>query len=148
MFIFSPFLINRWLWVFLNRWSSQQYPGNTDVSQNSILCHMLFLLYINYFPDSTICNILSMLMTDFIVWNFFSEKLTVKVFGLSFSSKLDWALTLFFFFFDKTGFKKSWALTHLMKFLSSEVASYLYKPTIQPCMEYYCHICTGWYSQL
>ena len=38
-----------------------------------------------------------MLMTDFIVWNFFSEKLTVRVFGLSFSSKLGWALTFFFF---------------------------------------------------
>ena len=27
-----------------------------------------------------------------------------------------------------------------MKFLSSEVALYLYKSTIQPCMEYCCHV--------
>ena len=27
-----------------------------------------------------------------------------------------------------------------MKFLSSEVALYLYKSTIRPCMEYCCHI--------
>ena len=30
-----------------------------------------------------------------------------------------------------------------MKFLSPEVALYLYKSTIQPCMEYCCHIWAG-----
>ena len=30
-----------------------------------------------------------------------------------------------------------------MKFLSPEVALYLYKSTILPCMEYCCHVCTG-----
>ena len=30
-----------------------------------------------------------------------------------------------------------------MKFLSPEVALYLYKYTIQPCMEYCCHVCAG-----
>ena len=30
-----------------------------------------------------------------------------------------------------------------MKFLSSEVALYLYKSTIRPCMEYCCHIWAG-----
>ena len=30
-----------------------------------------------------------------------------------------------------------------MKFLSPEVALYLYKSTIWPCMEYCCHVCTG-----
>ena len=30
-----------------------------------------------------------------------------------------------------------------MKFLSSEVPLYLYKPTIQPCMEYCCHVWAG-----
>ena len=29
-----------------------------------------------------------------------------------------------------------------MKFLSPEVALYLYKSTIRPCMEYYCHVWT------
>ena len=30
-----------------------------------------------------------------------------------------------------------------MKFLSPNVALYLYKSTIWPCMEYCCHVCTG-----
>ena len=30
-----------------------------------------------------------------------------------------------------------------MKFLSSEVALYLYQSTIQPCLEYYCHFWAG-----
>ena len=30
-----------------------------------------------------------------------------------------------------------------MKFLSPEAALYLYKSTIRPCMEYYCHIWAG-----
>ena len=30
-----------------------------------------------------------------------------------------------------------------MKFLSPEVALYLYKSTIHPCMEYCCHVCAG-----
>ena len=32
------------------------------------------------------------------------------------------------------------ALIHFMKFLSPEVALYLYKSTIRPCMEYCCHV--------
>ena len=38
-----------------------------------------------------------------------------------------------------------------MKFLSSEVPLYLYKPIIQPCMEYCCHVWAGvpsWYLEL
>ena len=30
-----------------------------------------------------------------------------------------------------------------MKFLSPEVALYLYKSTIRPCIEYYCHVWAG-----
>ena len=30
-----------------------------------------------------------------------------------------------------------------MKFLSPEVALYLYKSTIRPCMEYCCYVCSG-----
>ena len=35
------------------------------------------------------------------------------------------------------------ALIHSMKFLSSEVALYLYKSTIRPCIEYCCHVWAG-----
>ena len=38
-----------------------------------------------------------------------------------------------------------------MKFLSPEVALYLYKSTIRPCIEYCCHVWAGapsWYSEL
>ena len=30
-----------------------------------------------------------------------------------------------------------------MTFFSSEVALYLYKPTVRPCIEYCSHVCTG-----
>ena len=35
------------------------------------------------------------------------------------------------------------ALIHSMKFLSTEVALYLYESTIQPCMEHCCHVWAG-----
>ena len=47
-----------------------------------------------------------------------------------FLCKLDWGSYI------KTGSKKIEALFHSMKFLSPEVALYLYKSTIWPCMEY------------
>ena len=43
----------------------------------------------------------------------------------------------------KTASKKFVALIRSMKLLSPEVALYLYKYTIQPFMEYYCHVWTG-----
>ena len=43
----------------------------------------------------------------------------------------------------KTASKKIGALIRSMKFLSPEVALYLYKSTIRPCMEYCCHVWTG-----
>ena len=56
--------------------------------------------------------------------------------GLIFSSILDWgAYTVSI---AKTSSKKIGALICSMKFLSPEVALYLYKCTIRPCMEYCC----------
>ena len=61
--------------------------------------------------------------------------------GLTFYSKLDW--DSYITTIAKTALKKIGALIHSMKFLSPEVALHLYKSTIQPCMEYYCHVWVG-----
>ena len=50
-----------------------------------------------------------------------------KMLGLNLSSKLDWDSYIIF----------------IAKFLSLEVALYLYKFTIQPCMGYCCHVWAG-----
>ena len=69
------------------------------------------------------------------------EKSSFKMLGLTFSSKLDWGS--YIISIGKTASKKIGALIHSMKFLSSEVALYLYKSTIQPCIEYCCHVWAG-----
>ena len=66
------------------------------------------------------------------------EKTSFEMLGLTFSSKLDWGS--YIFSITKTVSKKIGALIHSMKFLSPEVALYLYKSTIRPCMEYCCHV--------
>ena len=43
----------------------------------------------------------------------------------------------------KTAFKKIEALIRSTKFRSPEVALYLYKSAIRPCMEYCCHVWAG-----
>ena len=57
------------------------------------------------------------------------------------SSKLDWVS--YIISIAKTASKKIGALIRSMKFLSAEVALYLYKSTICPCMEYCRHILAG-----
>ena len=49
--------------------------------------------------------------------------------GLTFSSKSDWSS--YIIYIAKTASKKIGALIHSMKFLSPEVALYLYKSTIE-----------------
>ena len=58
------------------------------------------------------------------------EKSSFKMLGLTFSSKLDWGS--YIISIAKTASKKIEALIRSMKFLSPEVASYLYKSTIHP----------------
>ena len=69
------------------------------------------------------------------------EKLSFKMLGLTFSSKLDWSS--YIIPIAKTASKKTGALICSMEFLSPEIAMYLYKSIIQPCMEYCCHVWTG-----
>ena len=69
------------------------------------------------------------------------EKSSFKMLGLTFSSKLDWGS--YIISIAKTASKKIGALIHSIKFLSPEVALYLYKSIIQPCMEHCCHVWAG-----
>ena len=61
--------------------------------------------------------------------------------GLTFSSKLDWVS--YIISIAKTASEKIGALIRSMKFLSLEVALYLYKSTIHSCVEYCYHIWVG-----
>ena len=78
------------------------------------------------------------------------ERLSLKLLGLTFSSKVDWgsymisiaktaSIKIVLIFLVLIFFKLR-ALICSIKFLSPEVALYLYKSTIRPCMEYCCHI--------
>ena len=69
------------------------------------------------------------------------EKSSFKMLGLTFSTKLDWGS--YIISVAKTASKKIGALIRSMKFLSPEVALYLYRSTIWPCMEYCCHVWAG-----
>ena len=69
------------------------------------------------------------------------EGKSFKMLGLTFSSKLDWCS--YIISIGKTASKKIGALIRSMKFLSSEVALYLSKSTVRPCMKYCCHVWAG-----
>ena len=103
--------------------SSQEYPVNAGVPQGSILGPTFFLLYINDLPDDIICNI------------------AICADDTTLYSKLDWGS--YIVSVAKTASRKIGALIRSMKFLSPEVALYLYKSTIRLCMEYCCHVWAG-----
>ena len=69
------------------------------------------------------------------------EKSSLKIFELTFSSELDWGS--YFISITKTASKKIEVLICSVKFLSPEVALYLYKSTKCPCMEYCFHFWAG-----
>ena len=69
------------------------------------------------------------------------EKSSFKMMELNFSSKLNWGS--YIISIAKTASKEIGALICSMKFLSPEVVLYLYKSTIRPCMEYFCHVWAG-----
>ena len=62
----------------------------------------------------------------------------LKMLGSTFSSKLDWGS--YTMSIAKTASKKIGALICSMKFLSPDVALYIYESTIRSCMEYWYHI--------
>ena len=64
--------------------------------------------------------------------------------GLTFSCKSDWGS--YIISIAKSASKKIGTLIRSMKFLSAEVALYLYKSTICPCVEYCCHVWAGVHS--
>ena len=69
------------------------------------------------------------------------ENSSFKMLGLTFFSKLD--CSSYIFSIAKTASKKNGTLIRSMKFLSPEVALYLYNSTIQPCMENCGHVWAG-----
>ena len=69
--------------------------------------------------------------------------------GLTFSCKLDWGF--YVNSIGKTASYKNRVLIRPMNFLFPEIALYLYKSTIRPCMECCCHVSGGaacWYLRL
>ena len=80
----------------------------------------------------------------------FEGKTSNKMLGLSFSSKLDWCPYIITSI-RKTASRKIGVLIRSLKFFSPEVALYLCKSNMQPCIEYYCHTCAGvtcWYFEV
>ena len=69
------------------------------------------------------------------------ENSSFKMLGLTFSSKFGWGS--YIISIAKTDSKKIGALIRSVKFLSPEVALYLYKSTIWPCKVYFCHVWAG-----
>ena len=69
------------------------------------------------------------------------EKSSFMMLGLTFSSKLDWDSCIIST--AKSSYKKIGTLICSMKFLSPEVALYLNKSTICPCMAYCLGVMSG-----
>ena len=69
------------------------------------------------------------------------EKSSCKLLALTFSSKLDWGS--YVISIAKIASRKIGTLIRSMKFLSPDIALYLYKPTIWPGMQYCCHVWAG-----
>ena len=72
------------------------------------------------------------------------EKSSFMMLELTFFSKLDWGS--YIISIAKTASKKIGAWIYSLKFLSPEVALYLCKSTILPCMEYCCYVLAGTFS--
>ena len=71
------------------------------------------------------------------------KKLSFKMLGLTFSSKLDCVSCIIST--SKRASKKSGSLIHSMEFLSPEVVLYFYQSATQPCIQCCCYV---WASAL
>ena len=69
------------------------------------------------------------------------EKLSFQMLGLTFFFKLD--CSIYIISIANTISEEIGDLIRYMKFLTSEVALYLYKSTICPCMEHCCQVWAG-----
>ena len=69
------------------------------------------------------------------------EKSSFKMLGVVYLFQI--GLGLLHFSISKPASKKIGVLIRPIKFLSPEVALYLYKSTIRPCIEYCCHVWAG-----
>ena len=76
------------------------------------------------FDCSNITGVIGLKMDGIVL----EEKSSFKMLEMTFSSKLDWES--YIIFITKTASKKNCALIHSVKFLSLEVALYLYKSVI------------------
>ena len=143
--LISSFLSNKQLSVFLDGKSSKEYPVELESDlRDTVDWGRKWLVDFNAgktqlvsFDQSDNTGAIDVKMDGSVI----EEKSSFKMLELTFSSKLDWGS--YIISVAKTASKKIGALIRSMKFLSPEVALYLYKSTIRPCMEYCCHVWAG-----
>ena len=86
---------------------------------------------LNWFRlNGLVTRAIDMIMNGFLL----EENSSFKMLGLTFFSKLDLGTSIISI--AKSAYKKIGALIRSMKFLSPEVALFLYRSTIRSCMEY------------
>ena len=126
--LFSVIDSFEWFWVGIFR-------KNTQLMLEPLKAPFLVL----HFPYFSYCNsgAIDVKMDGSIP----EEKSFFKMLGLTFSYKLDWGF--YIISIAKTSSKRIGALIRSMKFLSPEVAFFLYKSTIRLCMEYRSHVLAG-----
>ena len=126
--------------MILDSKSSEEYPGNVRVPQGSILGPTHFLLYINDLPD-VICS-MAICTDDTTLYSKCDRASDLWLLNLNLIYEIQWT-GAGRGSISKTASKKIGALICSMKFLSAEVALYLYKFTIRPFTEYCCHVWAG-----
>ena len=94
------------------------------------------------------CHLTGLITLVLLMWKWIGlllkKNYPFKMLGLTFSSKLNWKLSLSYVISSaKFTSKKIGDLIRSMKFLSPEFALNRYRSTIQPCMEYCCHVWAG-----